>query len=95
MKGLRNGIYYGGKVRLIHSLVMMILFKSVSKGELKNILKLGFEHARNLGLFVFSYKLSCILLNKIWGEKSLNHFLAGFVFGGIIFGRKTPVRYLL
>lgn len=42
LKGLRNGIYYGGKVRLVHSFVMMLLFKSISKGELKNIIRLGF-----------------------------------------------------
>lgn len=30
-KGLRNGVYYGGKVRLVHALVMTLLFKSVSK----------------------------------------------------------------
>lgn len=49
------------------------------------------EHARNLGLFVFSYKAACILLAKLWGEKPINHFISGFVFGGLIFGRKTPV----
>ena len=26
LKGARNGFYYGGKVRLMHSLVMAILF---------------------------------------------------------------------
>lgn len=41
LKGLRNGLYYGGKVRLVHSFVMMLLFKSVSKQEIKNIVKLG------------------------------------------------------
>lgn len=42
LRGLRNGIYYGGKVRLIHSFVMMLLFKSVSKTEIRNIARLGF-----------------------------------------------------
>lgn len=92
LKGLRNGIYYGGKVRLVHSLVMMLLFKSVSKAEIKNIARLGFEHAKNLGLFVFSYKSACYLLEKLWGAKSINNFIAGFVFGGLVFGRKTPVK---
>lgn len=62
LRGLRNGIYYGGKVRLIHSFVMMLLFKSITKKEVKNIIRLGAEHAKNLGLFVFAYKSSCILL---------------------------------
>lgn len=42
LRGLRNGIYYGGKVRLIHSFVMMLLFKSITKSELRNIVRLGF-----------------------------------------------------
>ena len=42
LRGLRNGIYYGGKVRLVHSFVMMLLFKSISKSEIKNIARLGF-----------------------------------------------------
>lgn len=71
---------------------MMLLFKSISKAELKNIIKLGFEHAKNLGLFVLAYKASCILLSHLWGEKSINHFISGFVFGGLIFGKKTPVQ---
>lgn len=26
VRGLRNGMYYGGKIRFMHSLVIMILF---------------------------------------------------------------------
>lgn len=62
LKGLRNGLYYGGKVRLVHSLVMTLLFKSLNQKEIVNIMKLGFEHARNLGLFVFGYKGTVIVL---------------------------------
>ena len=91
LRGLRNGIYYGGKVRLVHAFVMMLLFKKISKGEIKNVFKLGYEHARNLGLFVLSYKSLCIVLNKLWGEKLINSFISGFIFGYLIFGKKTPV----
>ena len=62
LKGLRNGVYYGGKVRLVHALVMTLLFKSINRREVWNIIKLGFEHAKNLGLFVFGYKGTLILL---------------------------------
>jgi|JI6StandDraft_1071083.scaffolds.fasta_scaffold566591_1 peroxisomal membrane protein 4 len=92
LRGLRNGIYYGGKVRLVHAFVMMLLFKTISKSEIKNIFKLGYEHARNLGIFVFSYKALCIILAKIWGEKPVNHFISGFIFGFFVFGKKTPVN---
>lgn len=62
LKGFRNGLYYGGKVRLVHALVMTLLFKSLNKKEIVNICKLGFEHAKNLGLFVLGYKATCLLL---------------------------------
>lgn len=78
-------------MRLVHSFVMMLLFKSISKNELRNIVKLGLEHAKNLGAFVLGYKASCIILGRLWGERALNSFLAGFVVGGLVFGRKTPV----
>lgn len=89
LRGLRNGIYYGGKVRLVHSFVMMLLFKSISKPEIKNIFKLGYEHARNLGLFVFSYKSLCIILGKIWGEAHQQLYRRLYI-RGLYFG-KTPV----
>jgi len=91
LKGLRNGLYYGGKVRIVHAIVMTLLFKRMNKKELISIIKVGFEHARNLGLFVFGYKATCILLEKLVGKRSINNFIAGFLFGGLIFGRKTPV----
>ena len=30
IKGMRNGIYYGGKIRFMHALVMTLLFKNGS-----------------------------------------------------------------
>jgi len=36
IRGLRNGMYYGGKVRFMHSLVIMILF---GKGSIFKRLK--------------------------------------------------------
>lgn len=93
LKGLRNGLYYGGKVRFVHSLVMMLLFKDINKSNIKQILKFTMEHALNLGKFVFLYKLSCILLEKIYKKTSLNNFIAGFVCGYFIWGHKTPVNY--
>ena len=93
LKGLRNGIYYGGKVRLVHSLIMTVLFKEVNKHNLKQILKMTLEHARNLGKFVFLYKLTVILLERIYKKTSLNNFLAGMLCGYIVWREKTPVNY--
>jgi hypothetical protein len=70
---------------------MMVLFKSISRGELKNVVKNTWEHARNLGLFVLGYKAGCLALEKLWGHHAVNNFLCGFVLGGLVFGRKRPV----
>lgn len=42
---------------------------------------------------MFFYKLSCLLLTKAFGNRTSNNFIAGFVIGGIVFGKKTPINY--
>ena len=66
LKGWRNGVYYGGKVRFVHSLVMMLLFKPKTKANLLQIFRLTYEHAYNLGKFVVIYKLLVQLLSKLF-----------------------------
>ena len=96
LKGLRNGVEYGSKVRFVHTLVMTLLFKDITLQQipalLKSICSMAFEHGKNLGLFVLFYKASYKALNAMLGVHSGNHFLAGLVFGGLIFGRKTGVN---
>ena len=42
IRGLRNGLYYGGKVRFAHSIVMAILFQTGSPiDKLNNAIKLS------------------------------------------------------
>lgn len=79
LKGVRNGLYYGGKVRFMHSLVMSILFMKGSPLErLRNILKLTIEHGIRIGVYVGVYKTVVLLLAKLEGRKSRLHcFLAG------------------
>lgn len=94
LRGLRNGLYYGGKVRFTHALVMSILFK---RGSLKHraisIAKLTWEHARNLGVYVFFYKLLVCFLQRVRHKQSKFHSLiAGFVVGGLVFKDKTAVN---
>lgn len=93
LKGLRNGLEYGSRVRFVHSLVMTFLFKSFNSNTVKAIVKNAWEHGKKLGTFVFFYKASCILLGKAFGERPFNSFVAGFMVGGIIFGKKTPINY--
>ena len=58
IRGARQGLYYGGKVRFAHSLVMQVLFgKGSLISKLKTSIELSWQHGRNLGVFVFIYKL--------------------------------------
>ena len=95
IKGWRNGVYYGGKVRFVHSLVMMLLFKPKTKANVLQIFKLAYEHAFNLGKFVFIYKLIVQILDKYIQKNTSNTFIAGTIGGAIAFGTKTPVSYQL
>jgi peroxisomal membrane protein 4 len=95
LKGLRNGIYYGGKIRFVHSLVMTILFRSGPlKEKIISILKLTWEHARNLGSFVFMYKsLVCILRNLFQSRSLTFNFIAGFFCSYFFLSREaSPVN---
>ena len=93
LKGLRNGLEYGSRVRFVHSLVMTFLYKSFNKKTIRSIFSNAWEHGKKLGLFVFLYKLSCLLLEQVLGRRPLNSFIAGFVVGGLVFGKKTPINY--
>jgi peroxisomal membrane protein 4 len=64
IRGFRNGLYYGGKVRFAHSIVMAILFQpdKTPIEKVKNACNLAWMHGRNLGSFVFIYKIvQCVL----------------------------------
>lgn len=94
LRGLRNGIYYGGKIRFMHALVMTILFKKGSlRSKITHIAQLTVEHARNLGGYVVSYKTLVCLMNRLRGVQSPVHSLiAGALCGGLIFGEKSGVN---
>lgn len=70
VRGLRNGMYYGGKIRFMHSLVIMILFgKGNIFKRIKTILKNTINHAINLGAFVLTFKSAKLILKIIFNEK--------------------------
>lgn len=93
LKGLRNGLEYGSRVRFVHSLVMTFLFKTFNAKTIKAIFRNAWEHSKKLGTFVFFYKAACLLLAKLVGARPLNSFVAGFIVGGLVFGKKTPINY--
>jgi len=94
-RGMRNGIWYGGRLRFMHALVMTALFnKGNWKTKLRTILQLTYEHAKNLGVYVFLYKAGLYILQKATGKKEKWHsFVSGFMMGYIVFGKKTNVNY--
>ena len=96
LRGLRNGIYYGGRIRLMHSLVMAILFRTGSiKNVFHEIFTNTYEHAKSLGLYVFFYKAMVCFLTKLRKKKSNIHALiSGFVVGFLVFGtNKSSINY--
>ena len=95
LKALRNGFYYGGRVRFMHSLVMTILFrKGTLKEKLTNIIELSFEHGKTLGLFAFFFKTMMCILKRIKSiPNNLRIIISGGTFGFLVFGNKTSVNY--
>ena len=94
LRGLRNGLYYGGKIRFVHSLVNNLLFGTGDiPTRIKSILALTWEHARNLGLFVFIYKsIVCILKNLFKTRNKSVNFIAGLIGGFFVWSEKSQVN---
>jgi peroxisomal membrane protein 4 len=95
LRGLRNGLYYGGKIRFVHSLVIEILFSRSSslKEKLRNIIKPTLEHATNLGLFVLIYKTTVCILRRLFNtQNKICNFLAGLIGAYFMWSKKTNVN---
>ncbi|KAJ5708412.1 hypothetical protein N7488_008213 [Penicillium malachiteum] len=85
IKGARNGIVYGSKVRFPHALVF--------REKVKLVLKATRQHARNLSTFAVVYKLSMIVLRNLnptgsGKEGRYDSFFAGLMGGYTVFGRQ-------
>ncbi|KAL7274968.1 hypothetical protein RUND412_002099 [Rhizina undulata] len=89
LKGFRNGLVYGAKVRFPHALVMVFLFRSGTiREKLKAVLKATRTHAKNLATFVTIYKTLMYGQRVFRGKESAgDSFFAGLVGGWAVFGR--------
>ncbi|KAF2118448.1 mitochondrial carrier domain-containing protein [Lophiotrema nucula] len=91
VKGIRNGIVYGTKVRFPHALVMIFLFRSGSfRTKCLLVYRATRQHARNLALFALVYKSSMLLLKNIsptGKERHYDAFVAGLLGGYTVFAR--------
>ncbi|KNE65003.1 hypothetical protein AMAG_10669 [Allomyces macrogynus ATCC 38327] len=95
LKGLRNGLVYGAKIRFPHALVMTFLFRDGSfTSKMKLVLEATQQHSWNLGRFVFIYKSLLLALRKLQGgkESRVDAFLAGTVGGYLIFGKNNNIN---
>jgi hypothetical protein len=94
VKGARNGIVYGCKVRFPHALVMAALFSHKPwPTRIHGILSATRQHALALAKFVSIYKVLLILQRRLNGgtERDLDTFIAGGIGGWFVFGERTPV----
>ncbi|CUS08610.1 unnamed protein product [Tuber aestivum] len=91
LKGARNGLVYGTKVRFPHALVITFLFRSGTFYEkLTQTLEATRTHAKNLATFVTIYKTTMLLLRRLspaGKERSGDSFFAGLLGGYLVFGR--------
>uniref|UniRef100_UPI00398EB6F4 peroxisomal membrane protein 4 n=1 Tax=Pristiophorus japonicus TaxID=55135 RepID=UPI00398EB6F4 len=94
VKGFRNGVVYGAKIRAPHALVMTFLFKSGSLlDKLKAIARATYTHSRNLAAFVFTYKGLQATQHWLQGERAQFHsFLAACAGGWLVFGDNNHIN---
>ena len=94
LKGFRNGLVYGAKIRAPHAFVMTFLFRTGSfYDKLRAIFKATFQHSRNLAMFVTIYKTLMVIFKKLKNKESNgDSFLAGLVGGYIVFGEDNNIN---
>ncbi|CAF1653192.1 unnamed protein product, partial [Didymodactylos carnosus] len=94
IKGLRNGIVYGAKVRFAHSVVQSILFRNEPwKNRLQFIIRMTYLHAKTLGLFVFLYKALRSIFTYVFRlRKPWRSFIAAFIVGYFVFNEHNSVN---
>ena len=75
LRGFRNGLIYGVKIRFPHALVMTVLFqrhKPINEMA-SSIFQKTRQHSLNLGRFVCLYKLLVVLIRRLL-QFPHNHF---------------------
>ncbi|CAF1145112.1 unnamed protein product [Adineta ricciae] len=94
LKGLRQGIVYGAKVRFAHSLVQAFLFRHEPWSKrMRFVLRMTYIHAKNLGLFVFFYKTLRTILSTVFHlSKPWCAFLSAFVVGYFVFHERNSIN---
>lgn len=96
LKGARNGLVYGAKIRFPHALVMTIIFQGHKpwKEKARFVVNATKQHALNLCKFVTIYKTALLMQRRINGgkERSADSFLAGLFGGWVVFGERNAIN---
>ncbi|GJN89014.1 hypothetical protein Rhopal_001985-T1 [Rhodotorula paludigena] len=82
LKGARNGLVYGARVRAPHALVMTLVFHSGSwRQRLMYMYRATKQHSLNLARFVAIYKTALLLQKTLAGgkERKFDTFFAGLI----------------
>lgn len=97
LRGARQGLYYGGRVRFAHSIIMQLLFgKGTTYQKLQTAIKLSWQHGKNLGIFVFVYKVVQCALNQLTGRRRhIFAFFAGVISALIVWRERNSVNQQL
>ncbi|KAI9489227.1 peroxisomal membrane protein 4 [Zychaea mexicana] len=95
LKGFRNGIVYGTRIRFPHALVMAFLFKSgTTMDKFRYVFRATKQHAQNLGTFATIYKVAMFVQKKLNGNKQadIHTFVAGLLGGYFVFGENNAIN---
>jgi len=95
LKGARNGLVYGAKIRFPHALVMAILFgRGDWKSRIQTIFRATKTHALNLAKYVTLYKTLMMIQKKTndGKERRFDPFFAGLVGGYMVFGERNAIN---
>lgn len=94
LKGIFHGLYYGGKIRFTHSLVMSILFNRQNPKEtIKFLLTMTYTHAKAVGGFVGLFKILLCFFNKAAGKNLKgNWFVSGLIAAFFVYKEENSVH---
>ncbi len=94
IKGLRQGIVYGAKIRFAHSLVQAFLFHNEPWSDrIRFIIRMSYIHGKNLGLFVFFYKTLRTIISSVFQlSKPWCAFICAFIVGYMVYYERNSVN---
>lgn len=63
------------------------------KEKIGNIIRLTYEHSKNLGIYVFFYKLFVCMMNNLAREnKKIHSLYSGGIVGYFVYRKKSAVN---